>query len=448
MADGSDMAWIATAAEAAAETWEADAGFEAMPHDQPECVIVGRQSVRDRDLNVVGYEMLTALVGAPPAGIDGEDEPYDDDTEDDGEEHEYLPASVCTSAAGIGPLVGSSKVFYRADRELLTGESPLKTPAARIVIEVGEQFNDDAEVVGGCTALAQRGFTLALADLPWSAPATKQLLDLARIVKIDTRGRDRDELADLVQSLQRPGRQLLADHVESRAALAGLRGLPFDLYAGYGLQHIASGPQQDPGASQAGLARMSTLLLSRPRDFDEIEDMLRTEPGLAYQVMELASVGRMGETARRVTSLRRALVLIGSWRIQTWMAMLLANPHGERTNGAMTGALARARACEILATPLGRAEASLGYTAGMISAFDELTQVPRDELRQTLALSDELRDAAFGDETELGRLISDVMDRQEGRVERRGLSERPLEEIEFALAAGYEWATRAGAAIA
>ena len=445
------MAWIATAGPT--ETLEADDGFEASSYERPERVIVGRQSIRDRDLNVVGYQMLTAFVDAPEPVEYDEDEPdeeYRADGEDEpaDEDHEYLPASVCASAAGIGALVGSSKVYYRADRALLTGQRPLKTPAARIVIEIDERFNDDAEVVVGCTSLAQRGFTLALADLPWSEAATKQLADLARLVKIDTRGRSRDELAELVQSLQRPGRRLLADHVESRAAVAELRGLPFDFYAGYGLQHIPSGPQQDPGASQAGLARMSTLLLSRPRDFDEIEDMLRTEPGLAYQVMDLASIGRMGETARRVTSLRRALVLIGSWRIQTWMAMLLANPHGERSNGAMTGALARARACEILATPLGRAEASLGYTAGMISAFDELTQVPRDELRQTLALSDELRDAAFGAETELGRLISDVMDRQQGRSQLRWRSGRPLGEIEFALAAGYEWATRAGAAIA
>jgi hypothetical protein len=74
--------------------------------------------------------------------------------------------------------------------------------------------------------------------------------------------------------------------------------------------------------------------------------------------------------------------------------------------------------------------------------------VPKDELRQTLALSDELRDAAFGNETELGRLISDVVDRQEGRGEPRRLSDRSIDQIEFALAAGYEWATRAGAAIA
>jgi c-di-GMP phosphodiesterase len=192
---------------------------------------------------------------------------------------------------------------------------------------------------------------------------------------------------------------------------------------------------------------MSSILLQDPRDFDEIEDMLRTEPGLTYQLIELASVGRMGETARRVNSLRQAMVLVGSWRIQTWMAMLLAHPRGHRTDGAMTGALARARACEVLARPLGQSTATLGFTGGMISSFEELTAVPREELQQTLALSEELRDAAFGDETPLGRLVTDVAERQEGRPEPRRLSGRPLAEIEAALAAGYEWAGRASAAI-
>ena len=60
------MAWIATAGPT--ETLEADDGFEASSYEGPERVIVGRQSIRDRDLNVVGYQMLTALVDAPEPG--------------------------------------------------------------------------------------------------------------------------------------------------------------------------------------------------------------------------------------------------------------------------------------------------------------------------------------------------------------------------------------------
>jgi len=448
------MAWTATA-EVPLGRPEADEGFEERPATVTERVVIGRQVVRDRESDVVGYELLTTELAvdadagwADDEPVDADDQDDDPDDEDDDERPGYLAAAACTSTAGVmNLLVGGHRVFHRASRAMLLGEQRIGVPASRLVLEIGEEFNDDAEAVVGAQELAKSGFTLALADFPWAAPA-RQLLDAAGIVAIDTRGRSADELASLCQQLHQPGRTLLADKIETQDVLANVRGLGFDLFAGYALQHVHTGPHVDPGASQAGLARMSALLLSRPRDFDEIEDMLRTEPGLAYQVMELASIGRMGETARKVNSLRRALVLIGSWRIQTWMAMLLAHPHGQRTNGAMTGALARARACEMLAEPLGRSGASLGYTGGMISAFEELTQVPRDELQKTLALSDDLRDAAFGDHTDLGRIVTDVADRQEGRADPRRLSDRSPAEIDAALAAGYEWATRAGAAIA
>src|SRR3954469_24025216 len=103
------MAWSGTAAE----PLEADAGFEELPYERSERVIVGRQGIRDRDLTVVGYELLTAFVEAPVPTED--DDEHDDrtdyradylDDDEDAEQHEYLPASVCTSAAGIGPLVG------------------------------------------------------------------------------------------------------------------------------------------------------------------------------------------------------------------------------------------------------------------------------------------------------------------------------------------------------
>jgi c-di-GMP-related signal transduction protein len=130
------------------------------------------------------------------------------------------------------------------------------------------------------------------------------------------------------------------------------------------------------------------------------------------------------------------------------MMMLLAQPRASISNGAITSVLARARASEVLAESLGRGEARLAFTGGMISSFEELTQVPRAELEQTLALADDLRDAAFGADTALGRIVSDVADRQDGRAHARLLSGRSTPEIDAALAAGYEWAVRASSVLA
>jgi EAL and modified HD-GYP domain-containing signal transduction protein len=391
-----------------------------------DCVIVGRQSIRDRDSAVVGYELLT---GAVDPGFRDDDAPG------------VPPAAV---AANLDLLLGDRKLFAPVPG---AGSDDPAGPPERTVLAVPESVNDDPAATARCLELAGRGYGLALTDLPWTAP-DPALLAAAGTVGIDTRVVPATDLPALVEQLRRPGVQLLAAGLDTPAALADAHRLGFDLFRGVALERLPGEQRREPGPSELARARMSATLLQNPLDFDEIEDMLRTEPGLTYQVIELASIGRLGDTARQVTSLRRALVLVGSWRIQNWMVMLLAQPQEQRSDGAMTGALARARACELLAGTLGRNEARLGFTAGMISSFEQLTQVPRDELARTLALSEELREAAFGGDSELGRVIGDVADRQEGAVVERPRSGRPPAAIEAALAAGYQWAMRAGAVVA
>ncbi|HVU92238.1 MAG TPA: HDOD domain-containing protein [Jatrophihabitans sp.] len=389
-------------------------------------VIVGRQSIRDAGSAVVGYVLLTAA--ADPQFRD-EDAPG------------LPPAAV---GGNLDALVGDRRLFWPLPAD---GSDEPPAPPARTVLTVGEDINDDPAVVTRCVELAGAGYGIALTGLPWAAPDAA-LTAAASIAEIDTGAHPAAELPALVERLRRPGLQLLATGLDTPDALATARELGFDLFRGAAVERLPCEQRREPGPSELARARMSATLLQNPLDFDEIEDMLRTEPGLTYQVIELASIGRLGDTARQVTSLRRALVLVGSWRIQNWMVMLLAQPQAERTDGAMSGALARARACELLTAGLGRNEARLGFTAGMISSFEQLTQVPRDELVQTLALSAELRDAAFGGESELGRVVADVAARQEGADGEVGRSGRPVAAIEAALAAGYEWALRASAVLA
>jgi EAL and modified HD-GYP domain-containing signal transduction protein len=88
---------------------------------------------------------------------------------------------------------------------------------------------------------------------------------------------------------------------------------------------------------------------------------------------------------RKVGSLREALVLAGSRRVQNWVALLLARPtSGGAARDRFTSTLIRARACELLATRVSPALASLGFAAGMLSAVDILLHVSPDEARAAL----------------------------------------------------------------
>lgn len=401
-----------------------------MPVEALDRVVVGRQSIHDRRRAVVGYELRFAELAAP-----------DSDT---------VPG-VTRSAVfgaldhGLDRLVGDKRVFCIADREQIVGTSPLTLVPARSVIEVDASDGADDELIAGCRRLVSQGYTIALTGFT-ACEGVDALLGLASIVKIDVHLHGA-VLADRLARCRRRGAMLLAANVETPADLDLAQALGFDLFQGYALQRPAFESGQVVAAGDVTRLQASARLLGQALDFDEVEAVLRTEPGLTYQVMQLASVGRTGETRRRISSLRDALVLAGTWRIQNWISLLLARPTEGGSREAVTTALARASAVESLAADLDRASARIGFAAGMLSSFEDLLQIPAEQLCATLPLSEELRQAAFGTRTPLGRIVCDVADHQAGTQYPRMLSGLTRGELDTALAAAFLWAAEASAAL-
>jgi EAL and modified HD-GYP domain-containing signal transduction protein len=397
-------------------------------------VVVGRQSVHNEDGRVVGYELLfRALSGALPG-----------DSADSGDQ---MTSSVLFSALNIGleRLVEDNDIYCNADRGLLTGSIPITLPPERTVIEV-RATESDAEILAGCRRLADFGYRIAVDDFRWF-DGVESLLSTAWLVKIDIRGADDNLLVDLLRRCRPFGVQTLADKVETNEELARCRALGFDLFQGYALSRPQLVPGRAAEPSDLSRARMATLLLDDFLEIDELEDILRTEPALTYQILQIASLGRPRETRRPLRTIRDALIYAGTWRIQNWLALLIARPNVGASRNGITTALQRARCCELLATSLDRSLSRIAFAAGMLSAFDILLGVPADELVTSLPLADELRAAAFTTTTELGLIVHDI-----ARLQTHGdldgkLSNIPAERLYEASAQAFTWANDVTAAV-
>lgn len=395
-------------------------------------VVAGRQSIHDRHLSVVGYELRFTTP--------------DGDRPDAGAASGYeMTSQVVFGALNIGldRLVGDKRIFCHADRPLLVGSVPLTILPERTVIEVPESIGIDAAVLAGCRRLVAQGFTIAMDGFPW-AVGSERMLEIASIVTVDVQSVTGPDLIDAAERARLFGADLLAENIESAEELEQVRALGFDLFRGFALQQPTLESSRAVGAGVITRLRLAATLLSQTLDFDEVEAVLRSEPGLSFQVIQLASLGRHGQTRREIRSLREALVHAGAWRIQGWLALLLARPAAGVADDAVTTAVTRARACELLAPQVG-ASAQIGFAAGMVSSFERLLQIPRDELSSSLPLSEELRQAAFGDQSPLGQVVCDVSDHQSGRGYPRMLSGLTQADLDVALAAAFAWALEAGA---
>jgi len=365
-------------------------------------VVVGRQPIFDRTRTIIGHELLfRTLPGAVP-----------EELERDGD---LMTAEVLVRSVSIGVerLVGGALAFVNGDRGLLTGDVPIVLPPERVVIEVLETVGIDDEVVRGCRHLAAQGYRLALDDFTWS-PGVERLLELASIVKIDILQVPSDELPALVERCRRFDVELLAEKVETPAQLLECIGLGFELFQGYLLSrpNVVAGRALGPGA--ASRLELVATLVDGERELSEVEAIVSRAPAMAHQLLELAGIGASHGTRREVRTLREALVLVGWRRLQSWAALLALVDHGAASHERTVTALQRARMCELLAPHAGVDVPGLGFTAGMVSSFDLLLDVDIGVAIADLAIGPELRDAALRGESELGRLVADVVDYQFG----------------------------------
>lgn len=400
--------------------------------DPVDRVVAGRRKIHDRDLSVAGYEFVFGLMDA-----DVMDEPAVD---------RVVTSRELLTERGheLSRMLGDLRVFCPPDADILTSGKSIALPAGSVV-EVSAT-HADGQLLESCRNLVDQGLTIAVDGLPVHELAA-ELLDLASLVKIDVSAHTREELAAIVDACRLHGVELLAANIETLPQFHHARRLAFDLFEGPAVQSVYSTFRVNARPASIAQLKLAADLLGEDLEFDELEAMLRPEPHLTLQIMQLASLGRIGETGRSISTVRDALVSAGTLRIQHWIALLSVFPDDPDNDDRMFESMLRAGACEYLAEAVqGRQGAKVGFAAGLLAAFGDLLKIDSSELSQ-LALSDELRDAAFGETSQLARIVRDVVEHQSGTRSARHLSGLSRTDLDGAFAAAFLWAIEATASL-
>lgn len=392
--------------------------------------VVGRQPIVDRDRAVIGYELLFRALESSETAYDagafglgpgsgsgvgaGVGVGIGAGVSADGD---AMSNSVFFNTMGLGVdrVIGSKTAFCNADRGVLTGKVTIALPPERTVIEVLESVDVDDEVLRGCRHLRSLGYRLAADDFLWFDGA-ERLVELVDIVKIDLRLAAESDIEPLMGRCRPFDVLLLAEKVETEAELERCMDLGFDLFQGYllGRPRTIAGPVLGP--SRSGVLRLASALLRADADFNRLENIVRAEPALSYKLLQLAAIGRLGETKRHIRTIREALVTVGVNRIRAWLPLLLLRPALPGVDTALPTVLSRARMAELLAGHLFRVHAGFAFAAGMLSAFDLLLGIPHSELPDVLEVPEDLREAAFGGTSAVAQLVSAVFGYQRDGV--------------------------------
>ncbi len=295
---------------------------------------------------------------------------------------------------GLQNLTNGLPAFVNCTAETLLSDSIHLLPPKATVLEVLETVEPTAEIVVACHRLKGAGYRIALDDFLYR-PALEPLIEIADYIKIDyLNTTDARRIRDLIRLDQFTG-VLLAEKVEDEAGFELARGEGCSLFQGYYFSKPTIVKKHRVPPNQHVHFQLLQLLGETPLDLPRIEEIVKSEPSLAYRLLRYANSPLFG-TSGLITSIRSALIAVGDDQFRRIAALavtceLNCGPSGE----IVRMALVRARFCEMVAERSGLKPTDQ-FLVGLFSMLPSMLQKPMVEAIGGLSLRTPLRDALLG----------------------------------------------------
>ncbi|HSR66432.1 MAG TPA: HDOD domain-containing protein [Acidobacteriota bacterium] len=361
-------------------------------------VFVARQPIFDRLGQCVAYELLFR------AGWENIFPPVDPDS---ASAHTLSNSLV---SLGLDTLAGSKDVFINFTQKLLTSGAATLLPPQKAVVEVLESVDPaNAQVLESCRDLKSRGYRLALDDFVLR-DESRELAGLADIIKIDYRASSPLQRSTMVRRLESSGVAFLAEKVETAEEVREAEELGVRYLQGYFYcrPDIVAG-RVIPGF-KFSYVELLRELYKPDFDLDRVEKLIKSDLSLSYGLLKLVNSAAFA-LARRIESMRQALVLLGQDKVRKWVSVvIMSRMASDKPQELVVNSIIRAYFCEKLAqqTSLRTRKDDL-FLMGMFSLVDAILDQPLTEALESLPIDSDIKQALLGEESELSGVLDLVL---------------------------------------
>jgi c-di-GMP-related signal transduction protein len=351
------------------------------PGKEGASMMIARQAIMNAQHSVIGYELFNRSL--PGSG--------------------HTPASDVSlvfnalSHAGTEDLIGNMLIFVNCTHNSLAGGHLELIDPEKVVLELPPLDTESVEEIESRAAtlgeLRKRGFHLAF-NHTVLRPAYASWLPLADYIKLDLVLIPANELPGLIAYAQSHTQaEVIAEKVESEEQFNAVLARGVQLFQGYWFAKPALVTTKLVTPSQASTVQLINLV-RKQASTTEIEEVLKKDAGLAFNLMRLINSSGFG-LSREITSFRQAVMLLGLQKMFRWAALLLtASRAGGPPSSVGHMAVVRGRLMELLALEGPHAEeADNAFVVGIFSLLDVMIGMPMEKALELLSLPPAVADA-------------------------------------------------------
>ncbi|HLJ04052.1 MAG TPA: HDOD domain-containing protein [Solirubrobacteraceae bacterium] len=376
---------------------------EADPSDvsRGTAAFISRQPVLDAQRRVTGYRVAYATGdgGRSPASEGADTRLFGD----------------VISVVGLEELVGETLAHLPISRRLLLtlGVPPVRPD--QVVLRVTFEHACDPELRLVLEALAGRGYSLSLYDLP--GPALEpDLLGLFGIVEVDCARWESSDRRAAVRTILDERAAPLAVGLQSEEAFQDACEIGFELFAGSFYSSPRHTEVRNVPVGALGTLAAVAQMQGAGGDIDELVKVIDRDLGLSVKLLRYINSAYFGMRSQ-ITSIRQAVMMLGSRGVSRW-AMMVALTGGTAAPPELSVmALTRARMCEVLASARSEVAGDEMFLIGLLSLADALLDVPLAVVLDELPLADHLAAALLERSGPAGAILDAVISYEVGSFE-------------------------------
>ncbi len=371
-------------------------------------VFVARQPVFTAKKNIFGYELLFRL------GLENAFPDIDGDT---------ATSSVLANtffSFDLHEILGGKPGLVNFTRKLILEKIPLIFPNDHIIIEVLENIEPEPEIIEALEEFRKNGFRVALDDFVYEEKF-RPMMALCNMIKFDLMATPLDTLGPLVEELKANTKIiLLAEKVETYEEFEQAKEMGFTLFQGYFFSKPEILSKKEIPPSQATKLKLINEVSRKEPDLQVIEDLIKNDVSVSFKLLKFMNSAYF-QRANAIDTIKDALVVLGVEELKNFVSVVVVSDLSEnKPNELIRASVVQARMCELVGTHMktGFTNDEL-FTIGLFSTMDAILDLPMETILEEISLSDKIKSALLGKNSQFTRIQTLVTSFQRGDWENR-----------------------------
>lgn len=340
---------------------------------------IARQAIFDRNLRVLGYELLYRA---------GEE---DKAVFTDGDRATRMLLSDALMVFGLNNLTDGRVAYVNFTEKLVLSDFVLLTDPRQITVELLESIPVTERLVRRLKELKERGYRLALDDYTGN-PAFDPILPLIDVLKVDFLTTDEKKREEIANKYRHGRMALLAEKVENREAYETALRQGYRMFQGYFFERPMNMHREMPGVNTATYTRLLRELNKPDVELRCCAEMIRADAALTFRLLKKVQTLQYYHR-NSVQVIERAVTYLGIDELYHWVVLLLARDFNTTcSDETVREAYLRGIFTERLMEHSPHSQQkTFGFLVGMFSLMDLIIGRPMKDLLNEVELPREVK---------------------------------------------------------